>query len=64
MEKNQVFSVSCWDTTNEKRESLLYANIEVQAEDSAMARRIADKKHGEQNLPHRRRYNIKEVAAK
>lgn len=60
---NQRFRVTCWDTSNQEHPSPIYQHIEVVAKDSAAARRIADKRHGEELLRHvpKRRYTIEPV---
>ena len=58
--KTQAFRVSCFDTSNEQHPTPIYQHIEVMAEDSAVARRLADKQHGDELLRHvpKRRYSI------
>lgn len=57
---NQRFRVSCLDMSNQEHPAPIYQHIEVDAADSAAARRLADKRHGEEllrNVP-KRKYNI------
>lgn len=61
--RHQRFRVSCFDTSNQQHPTPIYHFIEVDAEDSAAARRLADKRHGEELLRHvpKRRYTIEPI---
>ncbi len=60
MEIKTTFRVSCFDASSPEHPSPIYQHIEVEAKDSAAARRLADSRHGEELLRHvpKRRYNI------